>query len=144
MKRLAFTILLAGCNGLIGIGPPGLEPDGGPDAARDASPPDAEMLVEPDADVSPTVTGLLAVLDVQSTDPSSMLSPVGSVRGGSVRASFEDLTDPTRGGIVVFGGGAGAPINSCVVTRFDAMHLPRARLDDLEVVDGGERCTDEP
>lgn len=99
------------------------------DAAQgpDAEDPDAE--VDPDADTTPTVNGTLAVFDTQLTDPVIALTPLAAVRGGTVRFSFNDLTDPDRGGTVEFSGGADAPIGKCLITRFDAAHPPSDRLD---------------
>jgi hypothetical protein len=75
-----------------------------------------------DASTAPTVGGTLAVFDAVLSDPSA--AAVGGVGGGTIRLSFNDFT--MNGGEVIFGTSA---IGGCLITKFDATHLPNPRLD---------------
>jgi hypothetical protein len=118
------TTLLAVCVGSAitacgdNLTPGGSQTDApSPDAMTDGTAIDA-----PDASTAPTVGGTLAVFDAVLSDPSA--AAVGGVGGGTIRFSFNDLT--MNGGQVVFGTSA---IGGCLITRFDATHLPNPRLD---------------
>ncbi len=117
MKRLvSLFCALAGaaaCGDNLGNGP-------AIDAATDGVDviPDART----DASTAPTVGGTLAVFDATLTHP--LAAAVGGVRGGTIRYSFNDLT--MAGGETIFGTSA---IGGCLITRFDATHLPNPRLN---------------
>ncbi len=133
----AGSVLVAGCGDNAQTCGPGTEPnedgvclptgEGGPDAEPGPDSrldPDAEI---PDADTTPTISGTIAVTDVTIVDN---VGALGSVRGGAIRMSFNDLTMPGHhGGNVIFSGGAGAPIGSCLIQEFNATHQPPVRLD---------------
>jgi hypothetical protein len=116
------TTLLAVCAGasLISCGD-NLTPGSGDIDAADPNP-DGGNTDAPDASTAPTVGGTLAIFDAILTDPSA--AAVGGVRGGTIRFSFNDFT--MNGGETIFGTSA---IGGCLVTKFDATHLPNPRLD---------------
>ncbi len=104
--------------------PTGSNIDGGDEPDMEIEP-DMEV---PDADLTPTTTGTLAITDTTIVDPTAALA--GGVRGGAIRMSFSDLTMPGHhGGLEVYRQNAGAPVQGCLVQQFDATHQPNTRLD---------------
>jgi len=110
--------LLAGCNQLLGVDDVTSD---GPDAGDDDGPTS-----------NATRAGLVTLFDVTLTDPEATECCSG-LRGGELRAHFEDLTQ--HGGEVIYGT---SPVDGCLLTRYDETHLPHPDLDGGAITISGD------